>query len=66
MRAVRTAVATTAGTVTATVAALSWSAVLLIVSLVILVLAATLWVVGDDGRTQRLATLLGRDRRETP
>lgn len=41
-------------------AAVGWPAVVLVAVLVGLALAAGLWVVNNDDRTRRLATLLGR------
>ena len=50
------------GGIVASVAAVGWSAVVLLVVLGGLVLATGVWVLRDDQRTRRLATLLGRGR----
>jgi hypothetical protein len=58
---VRVALTAAGGGTLASVAA-GWSAVVLLVVLGGLVLAAGVWVLRDDQRTRRLATLLGRGR----
>jgi HAMP domain-containing protein len=59
---VRAALTAAGGGTLASVAAVGWSAVVLLIALGGLVLAAGVWVLRDDQRTRRLATLLGRGR----
>jgi len=59
---VRAALTAAVGGTLASVAAVGWPAVVLLVGLGGLLLAAGVWVLRDDQRTRRLATLLGRGR----
>lgn len=56
----RAAIAAVGGGTVASVMAGGWQVVVLLAVVVGLVLSAAAWVLADDGRTWRLATLLGR------